>query len=166
MATTSSGLIERVDPKSANHLMPILKNTRWELFAQALAQGKPADTAYVEAGYKENRGNAATLKANQSVAARIAELQAKGARKVMVTQESLEAELEEARQLALREKSPGAAVAATMGKAKVFGIGADKLVVSSNLAELLAQEVPTPANTNQRGVVSGVVEPVNTTGVA
>ena len=61
--------------------MPILPNPRHEKFAQALAKGKTADEAYQEAGYKPNRGNAATLKANQSISDRVAELQAGAAAK-------------------------------------------------------------------------------------
>jgi hypothetical protein len=54
--------------------MAALSNHKHELFAQALAKGETADAAYVMAGYKENRGNAATLKANQNIADRVAEL--------------------------------------------------------------------------------------------
>ena len=42
--------------------MPTLRNPRHERFAQELATGKTADAAYVLAGYKENRSNAARLK--------------------------------------------------------------------------------------------------------
>jgi hypothetical protein len=52
-----------------------LKNGKWELFAQGIAKGLTADAAYKEAGYKPNRGNAASLKANQSVLDRVAVLQ-------------------------------------------------------------------------------------------
>lgn len=52
-----------------------LKNPRHEKFAQGLAEGKTADQAYQDAGYKPNRGNATTLKANKSVKDRVAELQ-------------------------------------------------------------------------------------------
>lgn len=54
--------------------MPVLKNARHERFAQELAKGKTADEAYQLAGFKANRGNAATLKANQSVKDRVAEI--------------------------------------------------------------------------------------------
>jgi hypothetical protein len=40
---------------------PALPNPRHEAFAQALARGSSAAAAYVEAGYKANRHNAATL---------------------------------------------------------------------------------------------------------
>lgn len=53
--------------------MPAL-NPKHELFAQELAKGKSADEAYQLAGYKANRGNAATLKQNQSILDRVSEL--------------------------------------------------------------------------------------------
>ena len=61
--------------------MPALKNARHERFAQELAKGETADAAYVAAGFKANRGNAATLKANQSVKDRVEELQGRAAEK-------------------------------------------------------------------------------------
>jgi len=61
--------------------MPILPNARHESFAQALAKGKTADEAYVLAGFKANRGNAARLNANESIRNRVQELQAKAAEK-------------------------------------------------------------------------------------
>lgn len=64
--------------------MAALKNQRHELFAQSLAKGKTADEAYQEAGYKPNRGNAATLKANQSISDRVQELKDKAAEKVKI----------------------------------------------------------------------------------
>ena len=54
--------------------MPVLSNPRHESFSQALAKGKTADEAYAQAGFKPNRGNAATLKAKQSIQDRVAEI--------------------------------------------------------------------------------------------
>lgn len=54
--------------------MPVLKNARHEKFAQALAKGKTADEAYVEAGYAFNRGNATRLKLNESIRKRTEEI--------------------------------------------------------------------------------------------
>lgn len=54
--------------------MPALSNPKHEAFARALAKGKSADEAYVLAGYKENRGNATRLKANESVRKRVAQM--------------------------------------------------------------------------------------------
>lgn len=54
--------------------MPVLKNPRHEKFAQGLSRGLTADQAYQDAGFKANRGNAATLKQKQSIQDRVAEL--------------------------------------------------------------------------------------------
>lgn len=54
--------------------MPTLSNPRHELFAQARARGAPAITAYIEAGYTPDRGNAAKLTTKNNIKARIEEL--------------------------------------------------------------------------------------------
>lgn len=54
--------------------MGALSNARHERFAQELAKGKSALEAYEVAGYRPNSGNAATLKADQSISTRVAEL--------------------------------------------------------------------------------------------
>lgn len=61
--------------------MPVLKNARHEKYAQALAKGAVADDAYVDAGFAFNRGNAARLKANESVRKRTEEIKARVAEK-------------------------------------------------------------------------------------
>ncbi|RVG81336.1 terminase small subunit [Sinorhizobium meliloti] len=73
--------------------MPVLKNARHEKFAQELAKGKTADEAYQLAGFKPNRGNAARLNANESIQARVAEIQGKGALKAEATVERVLKEL-------------------------------------------------------------------------
>jgi hypothetical protein len=75
------------------------------------------------AGYKPNRGNAATLKAKQSISARVTELQEKAAKRVAASVEALADELEQARVIAITDRQASAAVQATMGKAKLFGFG-------------------------------------------
>lgn len=62
-----------------------LSNARHEAFAQARAAGRTAEEAYAAAGYKPNRGNAARLKANESIARRVGELVAKGAQRAEAT---------------------------------------------------------------------------------
>jgi len=113
--------------------MAALKNEGWELFAQGLAKGLSADEAYRKAGYKPNRHNASRLKTNENVLMRVAELQKRGATKVAVTLESLCDELEEARGIALSEKQSSAAVSATMGKAKLFGMGVENRRLSGTV---------------------------------
>ena len=67
---------------------------------------------------------------NGNVAARIEATRAKAAKRNEVTVDSLVAELEQARSLALQEKQSSAAVSATMGKAKLLGFLIDKSEVS------------------------------------
>ncbi|PQA72210.1 terminase small subunit [Brucella oryzae] len=76
---------------------------------------------------------ASELLANGKVTVRVQELQGKAAQKVAVTVESLATELEEARQIAITEKQSSAAVSATMGKAKLFGLGTENRKISGTL---------------------------------
>ena len=102
-------------------MMPILSNPRHEEFAQGLAQGKPASTAYEEAGYRANDGNCIRLKGNERVLARVAELQGQGAERAVVTLQSL---IDEAGDIQTRATAKGqysAAVAALTAKAKLSG---------------------------------------------
>lgn len=105
--------------------MPVLSNPKHERFAQELAKGRSAAEAYVAAGYKANRGNAGTLKANQVIRRRVREIQQAGAKRAAVTVESLTEELDEARAIALKKGQVSAAVSATLGKAKLHGLGAE-----------------------------------------
>ena len=109
--------------------MPPLENARHEAFAQNAAKGMSLVEAYEQAGYDRNDGNAARLKGNDRVAARIRELQDEAKERTLVTVERLTAELEEARRLALEVSNPSAAVSATMGKAKLNGLLVDKTEV-------------------------------------
>ena len=86
----------------------VLRNPRHERFAQELATGKTADLAYVLAGYRENRSNAARLNASQNIQKRIAEIQSMGAELAAITVEALIAEAESARSKAMSEKGGAA----------------------------------------------------------
>ena len=101
--------------------MPVLQNPRWERFARERAKGEKIVRAYAKAGYSAQRSNAARLIANDSVKARIAELQEKPAKKLEVTLESLLAEAEEARQLAMKLGQSAAAIAAVKEKGVLSG---------------------------------------------
>jgi phage terminase small subunit len=67
------------------------------------------------------------LMKNSKVRARVSELRAAIATKHGITVDSLLAELEDSRQLAIEERQSAAATAATMGKAKLLNL--DRLVV-------------------------------------
>ena len=110
--------------------MPVLRNPRWEVYAQELAKGKSAREAYVLAGYKKNDGNASRLKSNEKLTARVNELvertAANAAARAEVTVVSLLNELEEARKQAVEINQPSAAVSAIVAKAKVAGLIVDR----------------------------------------
>lgn len=117
--------------------MGALKNARHELFAQTVAKGISATEAYRSAGYSAV-GNSAEAAASRllkdvKVAARVAEITNKAAARVVVTIESLSQELEEARAIALKERQSSAAVQATMGKAKLFGLGVENRRLSGTV---------------------------------
>jgi hypothetical protein len=108
--------------------MPMLRNPRHERFVQELATGKTADAAYVLAGYKENRSNAARLNASQNIQKRVSEIQSLGAKLAAITIETLIAEAEAARSKAMRERGgANAAVAAITAKAKLAGLWREKV---------------------------------------
>ena len=123
--------------------MPVLGNAKHERFAQGLAKGISADEAYVEAGYKPHRGNASTLRANQNILARVAELQNKAAERTVLTVATLTERL-----LKIAEKGESAADApllsvaraALMDAAKLNGLIVEKsLTAQTTVEDLLDQ---------------------------
>ena len=69
---------------------------------------------------------ACLLFGDPNVSRRVLELQASHAERHNVTVDTITAELDENRELAIEEKQPAAATAATMGKAKIHGLVTDK----------------------------------------
>lgn len=124
--------------------MAVLTNQRHERFAQEMAKGMSATEAYASAGYKPDDGNATRLTGNDRVQARVAELLSKGAERTLVTIESITEELEAARLLAMHKdvSNPSAAVAASMGKAKLYGLLVDK-TESNNTHHVISGDLPT-----------------------
>lgn len=111
--------------------MAALINQRHELFAQGLVEGKTADRAYIDAGFKPGRNNAARLRTNENIQIRIAELQAHHQQRHDVTVDSLTNEYEDARSLAMDIEAPSAAISATSGKARLHGLDrGDKVEVN------------------------------------
>ena len=124
---------------SKQEIRSALKNPRHEAFAQVLARGMSASSAYVEAGYKANRHNAAALAREEHIRTRVTELQeeqlaihkqatAEAVANAKVTIESLIAEAEAARAKAMSEKGgSAAAVSALTAKAKLAGMWREKV---------------------------------------
>ena len=120
-----------------------------EAFCQAYIETGNASeayrTAYAADKMKPESVNrkAKELLDNGKIAARVAELQGDIKQRHNVTVDSLLAELEEARQKALNAKTPqsSAAVAATMGKAKLVGL--DKQIIDHTSSDGTMTTKPT-----------------------
>ncbi len=111
--------------------MAPLKNARHERFAQALFWGKSAHQAYIDAGYKPCRQNAARLTTNDDVRGRLTELQEAVAEANEVTVSSLLDELEAARRQAASLDQLSAADRAIEAKAKVSGLLVQRMEIGS-----------------------------------
>jgi phage terminase small subunit len=122
--------------------MPVLKNSRHELFAQNLAKGLTQDQSYLEAGYKPNRRNAARLlKTNEDIRNRVAELQTRNVQKqdemAKITTERLLVMAEEARTKAMSERGgSAAAIAAITAIAKLSGKWIEKSETTTRTDDL------------------------------
>ncbi len=94
-----------------------------------------ATQAAIRAGYSEKTAQeqGSRLLSNVMVSEAIAKGQAKAAKRAEITVQSLADELEEARAIALAEKQSSAAVSATMGKAKLFGLGVENRRMSGTI---------------------------------
>lgn len=106
--------------------MAALSNHRHERFAQHLAQGKTGDEAYQLAGYKPNRNNASRLKANESIQARVRELQDVGAQRAEVSVSEHISKLQELRDKAVEAGQWSAAIQAEQLCGKVSGHYVDR----------------------------------------
>ena len=129
--------------------MPVLKNPRWEAFAQGRAAGLPAYKAFVQAGFKAEghtmHANSSRLMRNDKVLARIREIVAESADKNIVTIDTLIAELDQAIVLAHEARQPSAVIAAVQAKAKLAGLDIDrwetKRTFKNNYAAMTEEEV-------------------------
>jgi phage terminase small subunit len=107
--------------------MPPLANPRREKFVQGLAEGLSGAESYRRAGYRGNghsaEAAASTLLKYVEVQTRLGEIRERAAKRNEVTVDTL-IDLEQARQAALASDPPqtSAAVAATMGMAKLTGL--------------------------------------------
>lgn len=106
--------------------MPILKNVRHELFAQGIARGWPACRAYREAGYTPSDANASRLRGNDKIQARIAEIQALAASRLVITVAKLQHDLEQAKEIARDGGNASAMVAAVREQAVLAGLRVEK----------------------------------------
>ena len=108
--------------------MPVLRNPKYEKFAQLLAAGYNATDAHHGAGFKRHSGNASVLATKPLIKERIdqliverAEKAEKAALSMEVTAASLIAECEEARLMAIELKQPQSILAAIKEKGVLSG---------------------------------------------
>lgn len=110
--------------------MPVLPNHKHELFCQHMAMGMGVAESYVAAGYKPNPANASSLKGQQHILARLAEILENSAEKVSskveYTRDHLLEKLEEVRIAAMAAGQNPAAVQAIMGQARIVGAIIDR----------------------------------------
>jgi len=111
--------------------MATLRNPRREKFALALSEGTSASQAYIDAGYKPCRQNAARMMTNDDIKARVAELQAGAAAKAEVTLETILAELADAAVVAKSKGQAQALVSAAMARAKLAGLLVERIEVGN-----------------------------------
>jgi hypothetical protein len=97
-------------------------------FVQEYLQDHNGTQAAIRTGYsaKTAKQQGSRLLADPRIQAAVRAGQKKVAKKAEVTVDSLMAELEQARKLALKEKQASAAVTATMGKGKLAGLLVEK----------------------------------------
>lgn len=109
--------------------MPALTNPKHERFAQALAKGETATAAYELAGYEPNDGNAARLKGNDRIEARVAEILERAATRAEITVASISDRLLKIAEKCERTSEAnklGVARATLMDVAKLNGLIVDK----------------------------------------
>lgn len=108
---------------------------RQRRFVEEYLVDQNATQAAIRSGYSKRTAQeqSSRLLSKVMIADAIAARLAKVAKKVEVTVESLTAELEEARGIAIAERQTSAAVQATMGKAKLFGLGVENRRLSGTL---------------------------------
>jgi len=104
-----------------------------ERFCEEYAVDSNGAQACIRAGFSPRaaKEQASRLLTKDNVRVHIAELQAKHRARLDVTVESLTAELEEARTLAIANGQASAAVQATMGIAKLHGLLIDRAEVKT-----------------------------------
>jgi hypothetical protein len=107
-----------------------LSNPKHEKFCQLRFKGKSQEEAYRLAGYKPDPGAASRLSRNVGVQNRLKELHIAALNKVEVTVESMAAQFDEDRRLAIEMKQMSAAHAASNSKAKLYGLFVEKSTVN------------------------------------
>lgn len=119
--------------------MPNAISPQQELFLRNRAEGMAIAAAYMRAGYKVKTKEAAftcgsRMLRKAHIRARLRSLIDEVAETMVVTRESLAAEIDQASQQAEALDQPNVVVAAAMAKAKLFGLEAPSRSVNLNIS--------------------------------
>jgi phage terminase small subunit len=101
--------------------MAPLRNTRHEMFARGMAEGKSISEAYEAAGYKPSRPHASRLATKGNIQGRVAELQGAAAEETEITIGSLVREAANIQERATQAGQYSAAIGALIAKTKLLG---------------------------------------------
>ena len=112
--------------------MPALRHPRREAFARARAEGKGLSESDAEAGYRAHAGNAYRLSKNEQICRRVLEIQSQSVQRTVTTIEDMIAQIDEDRRFARERGHSAAALAASMGKAKLLGFLTEQPAVELN----------------------------------
>ena len=102
--------------------MPVLKNPRWEAFAQGRAAGLPAYKAYTQAGFKADKAvhvNASRLLRNAKVLARLEEIIAEASSRIAGDRRVATLELDQAIAMAHENGQASAAISRRYGQGQI-----------------------------------------------
>ena len=132
--------------------MPALDNPKHERFAQLISKGMGQAEAYAECGYKPSDANASTLRSNQKVSARIAEILDRAAVRTEISVASITErllKLADKAELSDEASSIQAARACLVDAAKLNGLIVDKSKVdlAATVTEV-RRTIVDPRNTN------------------
>jgi phage terminase small subunit len=135
--------------------MPELRNLRHERFCQEYVRGPHAGnatSAYEAAGFKRHQSQASKLANAPHIVARITELRVAMAEafsqatddaiaRTGLSIERLIVEMEEARQLAMKNGQSSAAISAVIAKAKIAGLWIEKRDATNKYADLTDEQL-------------------------
>jgi phage terminase small subunit len=130
-------------------------NAKQERFAQSVAEGMNASSAYSAAGYSASkngaiRANASRLLTNANVKSRIAALQRQAAARTLVTIEGITAELNASFAVAARQQNPSAMTAASMAKAKLHGLVVERAEVEQTVRRKPTRDPAAPGRMTRK----------------
>ncbi len=128
--------------KKQSHKLTIKQSRFCEVYAETANATEAYRQVYKVDNMKPQTINRAAfdLLQNAKITTRLSELQALAQERHLVTIDSLCAELSEDRELAHREGQAGAAVSATMGKAKLHGLDVNKHEIDGYVGITIASD--------------------------